>query len=388
MASSKRLFGPFSVAAMLGVIGCAVTFGPGDYTGGGSDAGLDGSTGPDTKVDGASDLPDGAPIAPNRRLLVLAGEKDGNSTSTNDVWIASLTENGEVGKFEYLQPGLFRGSLVTANVVDGRVFVVSRANGRSVEHAAIDAGVLVAPWLGQTVDAPPFGGYGQVFSGSALLALGGAGDVSLEDGGSMFVRDDRIHVTGFDGGAFGPLAVSDTKLPVAIRDMAVVSYKDFIYVVGGDGAASDQETKVYVGRVDPALGVGAFTETSPVINPQTNEPHRPSSPIVCAGAGRLFMAGGTTPSGPTDVVLAATIDEANGSLGAWTAVTKLPGPLRGAGCAVWNDTLHLIGGIGTTSRSDRIIRARFAADGALGEWELSSGEKLPAPRSSVIAVTF
>jgi len=388
MRSNAKLL-PFSVAATLALIGCAVAFGPGDYAAGGADAAaLDGADAPDARTDDSSALPDGAPVAPTRRLLVLAGEKDGNDTATNDVWMAPLAANGDVGTFEYLQPGLFRGSLVTASVVDGRLFVVSRANGRSVQHAAIDAGVLVPPWLGQRVGAPPFGGYGQIFSGSNLLALGGAGTVPLDDGGSMFVRDDRIHVSGFDGGVFGPLAVSDTTLPVPIRDMGMAAYKDFIYVVGGDGSAGDQRSKVYVGRADPVAGVGAFTETSPVINPQTNQPHTPASPIVCADAGRLFIAGGTTSGGPTDVVLAATIDEANGSISAWKALTKLPGPLRGAACAVWNDALHIIGGTGATSRSDRIIRARFAADGTLGEWELSSGEKLPAPRSSVIAVTF
>lgn len=378
----------FFVAATLAGIGCAVTFGPGDYTGGGLDAAVaDVPLAPDAITD-ADALQDGAPVTSGRRLVVLAGEKDGSETSTNDVWGALIDANGDVGAFEYLQPGLFRGSLVTANVADGRLFVVSRANGRSVEHIVVDRGLLVPPWQGQRVDFPPFNAYGQIFSGSSLLALGGAGTVSDDDGGSMYVRDDRIHVTRFDGGAFGPLAVSDTKLPVGMRDMAAAAYKDFIYVVGGDGADDAQESKVYVGRVDSVAGVGELTETSRVINPQNNQPHTPFSPIVCAGAGRIFMAGGTSSGGLTDIVLSATIDETNGALSAWKAVTKLPGPLRGAGCAIWNDTLHLIGGVGVSSRSDRIIRARFAADGTLGEWELSSGAKLPAARSSVIAVTL
>lgn len=377
------------LAVTLAAFGCAVTFGPGDYTGGGADASAtDGTTSPDAAPDAPLVPPDGAPAEPERRLLVLAGEKDGSDTSANDVWGAPIDAKGDVGTFEYLQPGLFRGALVTANVAAGRLFVASRANGRSVEHAAIDAGLLVSPWQGEKIAAPELPGYGQIFSGSSLLALGGAGDVPDGNGGTMFVRDDTIRVTPFDGGAFGPMNDSATKLPVPIRDMTMVAYKDFIYIVGGDGAAGDQESKVYVARRDPTVGVGAFTETTRVVNPQNDQPHAPASPIVCAGEGHLFIAGGTTPSGPTDVVLATTIDENDGSIGQWRALTKLPGPLRGAGCAFWNGTIHLIGGIGATSRSDRIIRARIAADGTLGEWELSSGQKLPAPRSSVIAVTF
>ncbi len=389
MRSSAKLT-LFFFAATATVLGCALSFGPGDYTGAGSDA-SDNDAVPAPPPDGGSDTtaPDGDPSdAPTRRLLVLAGEKDGPDTPTNDVWVAPIEANGDVGQFEYIQPGLFRGTLVTANVAGGRLFVASRANGRSVEHVAVDAGLLVPPWHGQTVAAPELPGYGQIFSGSSLLALGGAGDVPDDTGATVFVRDDAIRISAFDGGAFGALTPSTSKLPVPLRDMTTVAYKDFVYVIGGDGAAADQKSKVYVGRTDPQAGVGAFTETSRVINPQNNQPHTPSSPIVCAGEGRLFMAGGMTGSSATDIVLAATIDEGDGTIGPWKAVTKLPGPLRGAGCAIWNGHLHVLGGIGATSRSDRIVRAPIAQDGTLGEWELSSGEKLPAPRSSVIAIPF
>ena len=377
------------VAAAAIASGCAVTFGPGDYTGAAADASADRPPPRDVASEGpASSAEGGPPPGPAHRLLVLAGEKDGADTATNDVWVAPLDATGDVGQFEYLQPGLFRGALVTATVADGRLFVASRAYGRSVEHAAIDAGLLASPWQGQTIAQPSLPGYGQVFSGSSLLALGGAGNVDDGSGGTIFVRDDTIRIMPFDGGAFGPMDESPTRLPVPIRDMTMVAYKGFIYVVGGDGEAGDQESKVYVARADPDAGVGSFVETSRVVNPLNGQPHTPSSPVVCAGDDQLFIAGGSTSNGPTDIVLASTINEADGSIGPWKAVTKLPGPLRGAGCAVWNGTLHLIGGLGATSRSDRIIRARIAADGTLGEWELSSGAKLPLPRSSIIAVTF
>ena len=213
----------FFALAMLAAFGCAVTFGPADYTGSGADASVDAAPAEDVVSDEPATLPDGAPVTPARHVLVLAGEKDGAETSTNDVWVAPLTPSGDVGKFEFLQPGLFRGALVTANVAAGRLFVASRANGRSVEHAAIDAGLLASPWEGAKVDAPMFPGYGQIFSGSSLLALGGAGTVTEDDGGSTFVRDDAIRILPFDAGAFGPLAASPTKLPVPIRDMAMVA---------------------------------------------------------------------------------------------------------------------------------------------------------------------
>ncbi|OJY21794.1 MAG: hypothetical protein BGO98_02965 [Myxococcales bacterium 68-20] len=373
------------LAVTLAAVGCAVTFGPGDYTGEPVDAAVpDAASQPDVTSDAPIDVPDGALPVAGRRLLLIAGEKDGSDIAANDVWTAPIDEKGDVGAFEYLQPAPFRGAAVTANVASGRLFVASRALGRSVEHVAIDGGVLTSGWTGQAVGAPMFAGYSQIFAGSSLLALGGAGDVDDGLGGTILVWDDTIHITPFDGTSFDGLNASSTRLPVGIRDAAVIAYKEFVYVIGGTGAASDQRSKVYVARIDPTAGVGAFVETTRVVNPTTNQPHTPFVPMICAGEGRLFIAGGSG----SDIVLSSTIDETSGALGPWKAATKLPGALRGAGCAIWDATIHLIGGIGATSRTDRIIRARFEKDGTLGEWELTSGEKLPAPRSSIIAVTF
>ncbi|MBX3263451.1 MAG: hypothetical protein KIS78_01610 [Labilithrix sp.] len=364
-------------------LGCAVTFGPGDYTGGALDGGVtDAPPRSDVALDDARALPDGAPAG--LRLLVIAGEKDGPETATNDVWLASIDANGDVGPFETLQPALFRGAPVTANVAGGRLFVATRALERSVEHAAIDAGVLLSAWRGQAVDRPPFGGYGQAFSGSSLLAFGGGGEVTDDGGSPQLVWDDAIHVARFEDGGFGALEPSTTRLPFGIKDMTMVSYKSFVYLFGGDAASGDQRSKVYVARLDATAGVGAFEETTRVVNPATSQPYTPSSPVLCVGDGRFVIAGGTG----SDIVLSSAIDETDGALGPWRAVTKLPGALRAAGCVMWNDTVHLVGGYGATSRTDRIIRARFAADGTLGEWELSSGEKLPEPRSGIIALTF
>ncbi|MBX3204752.1 MAG: hypothetical protein KF764_06770 [Labilithrix sp.] len=372
--------------ATLAAVGCAVTFGPGDYIGGAADASaIDDAPSTDAVVDGPGVLPDGAPTAVGRRLLVIAGEKDGADTLANDVWVASIDAKGDLGAFEYLQPALFRGPVSRiANVAGGRLFFASRALGRSVEHVAIDAGVLVSGWQGQAVDPPPFAGYAQVFSGSTLLALGGGGEVPDGEGNPVYFWDDAIHLSRFTDGGFGALESSATRLPFGIQNMTVIPYKDFVYLIGGDVAAGDHRAKVLVARTDADAGVGAFEETTRVVNPATNQPYTPPSPVICAGSGRMFVAGGAG----TDIVLSSVIDETSGALGPWRAVTNLPGPLRAAGCAIWNDTIHLVGGIGATSRTDRIIRARFAADGALGEWELSSGERLPGPRSSIIALTL
>lgn len=374
--------------AITAGVGCAVTFGPGDYTGGGGDAGADVSASDVVTADGTTTLPDGAPAPSGLHLLVVAGERDGADPSTSDVWLAPIDAKGDVGVFQPLQPALFRGSLVTSTVAGGRLFIASRVAGRSVQHVELDAGIA-GSWKGQAITSPSFSNFGQVFSGTSLLALGGSGSVSDGDGGSTFVIDDAIRITPFDaggpdGGGFEAMTTSETKLPIGLQNPMTVEYKDFIYIVGGSSTAGDQASKVYVARRDAVKGVLPFAETTRVVNPQTNQPHTPSSPILCAAEGRMYLAGGSS----TDIVLTSAINETDGTLGAWKAATKLPGPLRSAGCAVWSGALHFIGGVGLTSRTDRIIRAPINPDGTLGEWDLSSGEKLPAPRSSIVAITY
>jgi hypothetical protein len=369
---------------MLGVVGCALTFSPGDYANapprdedaaGGT---VDQVSGP--AVDGAaSDAASGPTIA--HHLLVIAGERDTPDNLANDVWLAPLDAQGDVGPFALLQPGIFRGTISTTTIAGGRLFVAMRSTPRRVEHIGFDAGVT-GTWQDTVAPMPPVTGYGNVFAGTSLLALGG---------GIGSVRDDGIQISSFDqdAGTFGELSASPTKLPVPMQSMQLVTYKDFIYVIGGDSKTADQSNKVYVARIDPVAGVSELAATTSIVDPATGQRHSPQSPILCAveissGHGRLIIAGGVN----TDVVLTSAIDEATGMLGPWEAGANLPNPLRGAGCAFWNGSVHLIGGYVTTYRSDRILRASLSDDGKLGEWSLTPGEKLPGPRSSIVAYVY
>jgi hypothetical protein len=50
--------------------------------------------------------------------------------------------------------------------------------------------------------------------------------------------------------------------------------------------------------------------------------------------------------------------------------------------------MHLVGGFGATSRTDRVLRSSIEPDGTLGDWELSSGVPMPGPRSSIVAIPY
>jgi hypothetical protein len=400
MIRSHRSFFFIGTCATTIAIGCGLSFGPADFTNGttsgegGAQSPTEGSTtdGPPGFV-----LPDGAVVNASKLLVVLAGERDGTDVATSDFWIAPIDDtSGNVGAFTALQSGVFRGSLGSFAIVNGRLVVAMRSGNRWVEH--MDYGPPNGPngfWTGTAAPTPPVYSYGSVWAGSTILAVGGAYDITTDAGTNTF-RDDKIRISAFapnsDGGGgtgFTPLSESPTRTPLAIRDMQLATYKNkFVYLIGGNSSSGDQFNKVYVASVDPAKGVNDFAATTAIVNPANAQRHNPQNAMFCTvetspNKGRLIIAGGDA----TDVVLSAPIDEATGMLGTWQAATKLPGALRGAGCAYFNGALHFIGGVGTTSRTDRIIRATFGMtdDGKSGEWDLSSGEKLPLPRSSIIA---
>jgi len=117
----------------------------------------------------------------------------------------------------------------------------------------------------------------------------------------------------------------------------------------------------------------AWSETTPLPFPRT-------SLCVAAFGNRLYASGGLQSATPKVDVVTAQV-QANGTLGAWTAVTDLPVANRWHGCAVdpTNPSLYIVGGNnGTTARVD-VLRATIdPATGALGAWVAQTS--LPAGR--------
>jgi hypothetical protein len=358
---------------------CALTFSPGDYVGVG-------------RGDAAGEryvAADGRPGPAGANLYVLAGARDptvdiaGVPTDMSDVWLGSIDAKGNVHGWTYAQPAPYRGAAYPFTVIDDRLYVVGYPNGiRSVEFADFKSG-LNATWRGVKVDKPPYSdGYAEVFAGSSLLGLGGGAQVPADGGGSELRRDDGVYVIHFDAtGAFQPSVKSSTTLPAPLRYMSMLAYKTFVYMIGGEGEAG---SLVHVARSDPTAGVAPFVATTEIVNPVTTQSYSPPGPILCAADGRFWIIGGTN----TDIVLGSAINEGDGSLGPWKAETKLPGPLRDAGCFILGGALYLVGGIGPTSRTDSILRAPINADGSLGDWDANTGDKLPAPRSSIVAIPY
>jgi hypothetical protein len=349
------------------VVGCALAFAPGDHAGA-----------PAAAVD-ASEEPTSPPPPPpggaaGKHLLVIAGERDGADPAASDVWLAAVDGDGELSPFEPLAPGLFRGVPTSVTVAAGRLFVSLRAPPRRVQHRVFDPAVPAATWAGALAPAPPLTGSADVFSGTTLLALGGSSDGGLDDG---------VRASAFDAaaGSFAPLVPLATKLPVAVVDARVVTHGDWVYVFAGDGAGDAAGgDRVFVARRDAAGGLSAFAATTGLAD-GSGQPHTTAGAALCAGEGRVVVAGAG------DAALASAVDEATGQLRAWTRLPALPGAVRSAGCAVVNGSVLVLGGIADGSRTGRILRGRIVAGGTVARWE-PAATSLPAARSGVAAYVY
>ncbi|MBX3232766.1 MAG: hypothetical protein KIT84_43595 [Labilithrix sp.] len=385
-----------SASIAAAAVGCALTYAPGDYGGAAPPAAPDASAPADAtpSVDADGDVVtppiEAGPARPALHLLVVAGERDGADTATSDVWSAPIDERGELGELTVLPPGPVRGPRSAIAIADGHLLVATKTNAdRVVERAPFDGGSSFS-WQTSVVANPSPTAFGQLFAGSAFVAAGGyTTSTEYDPEGfpyTVTTQSTGVHLSRPDAGVYPKaLEASSTKLPTGLHDITFVTYGGLVFF-WGDGDAATQRSRIFAARVDPATGLGAIVPLpDPITNPQAGKAHTPATPIACAGEGHLFILGGDK----SDVTVTATIDELNATLGPWKAGPPLPTTLKGAGCAVWNGRVHVLGGLAGASnvRSDRIYSATVAADGTMGAW-VASPRTLPGPRSNVFALTY
>jgi hypothetical protein len=370
--------------ALSAAIGCGITFSPGDYRAPAETADGGPTTTPDTgpAVDAAPEATtDTGPPAPSLQLLLFAGAKD--TGAANDVWVATVNDAGDLGPFGYLQSTPLLQPFQALGLANGKLLSVVQGNkARVVQSADFDAGIT-SGWATTTVANAPTSNYGSFFANASLVVVGGQTSEEVDDGagGTTTVTTNRpelfVSKPAADGGYPPPNDVtSTTKMPAGVFSVTTVLYKDFVYLWGnGDKAA---QGKTYVGKVDETAGLGAVSETTPIVA----EGNTPTSAIACAGEGRLFVVNG-------DASMTADITEATGALGAWKAGAVLPSARTAAGCAVIKGWLYLFGGRLTAGNklTSEILRSAIGPDGTLSKWE-TTAQTLLGARANVFALTY
>jgi hypothetical protein len=262
--------------------------------------------------------------------------------------------------------------------------------GTAIQSTSWAPGIL-GDWRAGRANGAPGGldEYTRVFFGNRLLYVGGTRTVADPDGGpstTFFTKEVHIASVDVTKNELGASAGAGQQLVDARSRSGLLVAGSNLYVVGGR-APSGITASVETAKLDLAAGtVQAFAAQPPLTTAGVD--HKTYLPNLAAAEGYLFVAGGRTnfAGAPTDVVLSAKIN-ADGTLAAWAAVTKLPKPLRDFAFLGFKGRLYAAGGVGTTTRSDVVYSAKINADGTLGAWD-DSNAKLPSPRSDFVALAY
>ena len=172
---------------------------------------------------------------------------------------------------------------------------------------------------------------------------------------------------------------SDTALPAALTHSQAIVTKNRVYLLGGRNSAGTVVATVYTAAINADGTLGAWTTG-------TSLPGALASSQAVVVKNRAYLLGGVDANGVTSVIYVAPIN-ADGTLGAWTSGNSFPGPLSHSQALITNDRLYMFGGINTNTGSSTSIVyiSKINADGSLSAWE--SGQSLPQPLNSAQAVT-
>ena len=202
---------------------------------------------------------------------------------------------------------------------------------------------------------------------TAMDFIGGCShdvSVSVEDVGNGALGP-AVRMAGIGGWERLP------SLPRALLDLAAVTAKGHLFVVGGNSPTGDDDPgggyqrRVYSAVVQEDGLLGRWIET-------TSLPQALASHAAVVANDHLFVLGGLNNNGLQATVLSARIND-DGSLGDWDAMLpSLPEPLAFHAAISTHGYIYLLGGSRSLQPeivSPAIYRARVGADGGLGEWE-------------------
>jgi len=152
-------------------------------------------------------------------------------------------------------------------------------------------------------------------------------------------------------------------------NLGVAVHDRHLYVVGGANQGlfgREALADVQVALLNGDGTVGAWSSTTGLPGPVVDA-------AVFAYDGFLFVAGGEldTDGTPTDAVWSAPL-AADGTVGAWSGTTSLPEPRDGATAVVHHDVVYLVGGRNGSGVADQVLLGRLAPGGSVGPWEVTT----------------
>ena len=270
----------------------------------------------------------------------------------------------------------FAGNTPTGFAVTGTKIV----NDGKWHHVAVtrDA-TMITLYIDGNKDASKTGPTGSADNGSGLyLGKYGTGPGAWFKGMLDEVKIYNYARTAAQVASDATIGVWKTTkaLPVPVATHAVVSYKDYIYVIGGTtktGSPPSGNSDVYYAKVSSSGTISSWSKTS---SPGGNWHN-----LDAAVHGNvIFAAGGSNGYGALSKVMYSEINTSTGALGTWKSGQSLPSAQENAALAAYNGYLYAIGGRDASStKLKKCLYAAIGSGGILGSWK--SCTSLPAVTS-------
>lgn len=162
-----------------------------------------------------------------------------------------------------------------------------------------------------------------------------------------------------------------TALPAVVVYSAVIVTKNRVYLLGGNNGSATVST-VYTAPINSDGTIGAWSTS-------TSLPGAISRTQAVLTKNRVYLIGGKNSAGNTINIMYSAPVNSDGTLGTWTVETNLPpaGTSFPILCLV-KSKLFIIGGAGTASAVSSVYSCTVNADGTLGTWVTETS--LPAAR--------
>jgi N-acetylneuraminic acid mutarotase len=156
-----------------------------------------------------------------------------------------------------------------------------------------------------------------------------------------------------------------TSIPVALYGATSVVYNGYVYEIGGQNSAGNAVATSYYAPLSSSGTIGSWTTTTAL--PEVT--YYASSVIY---NGYLYEMGGkpTTSSNYANVYYAPL--NANGTIGSWTASDALPIPVRSLSAIAYDGYLYAFGGYSAGAAQSSVYYAPISANGTIGAWTLTT----------------
>ena len=280
-------------------------------------------------------------IVTKNRVYLLGGYV--NSSYSSTVYTAPINLDGTLGAWTTgtSLPGTVHASqaIVTKNRVYLLGGLVNGSYSSTVYTAPINLDGTLGAWTTGT-SLPDTVGFSQaIVTKNRVYLLGGVVNSSY----SSTVYTAPINLDGTLGAWTTPTSLPD----ILIFSQAIVT-KNRVYLLGGYSNSSASST-VYTAPINLDGTLGAWTTG-------TSLPDTVGYSQVIVTKNRVYLLGGYVNSSYSSTVYTAPIN-LDGTLGAWTTSTPLPGTVIYSQAIVTKQRVYLLGGYSNSSYSSTVYTA-------------------------------